>query len=116
MKLLSFNYPATRLLGVLISHITILLSVFRLHRHEDRGMTNDGEKYHYVKIHESWCNYHDIPGIKREILQGRTESKAGLAFWSAEYNCFDPILDMDEVLEFVSPSHSEIEWFDGPQE
>ena len=23
---------------------------------------------------------------------------------------------MDEVLEFVSPSHSELEWLDGPQE
>ena len=33
-----------------------------------------------------------------------------------EYNYFDPILEVDEVLEFVSPSHSEIEWLDGPQE
>ena len=94
MKLLSFNYQATRLLGVLISHITIHLSVFRLHQHEGRGMTNDGEKYHYVKIHESWCSSHDNSDIKGVILQGRTEPKAGLAFWSAEYNCFDPILDM----------------------
>ena len=50
------------------------------------------------------------------ILQGRTESKAGLAFRFAEHNFFDPILDMDEVLEFISPSHSGIEWLDGPQE
>ena len=80
MKLLSFNYQATRLLGVLISHITIHLSVFRLHQHKDRGMTNDGEKYHYVKIHESWCSSHDNSDIKGVILQGRTEPKAGLAF------------------------------------
>ena len=33
-----------------------------------------------------------------------------------EYNYFDPILEVDEVLEFVSPSHSGIEWLDGPQE
>ena len=33
-----------------------------------------------------------------------------------EYNYFDPILEMDEVLELVSPSHSEIEWLDRPQE
>ena len=80
MKLLSFNYQATRLLGVLISHITIHLSVFRLHQHEGRGMTNDGEKYHYVKIHESWCSSHDNSDIKGVILQDRTEPKAGLAF------------------------------------
>ena len=75
MKLLSFNYQATRLLGVLISHITIHLSVFRLHQHEGRGMTNDGEKYHYVKIHESWCSSHDNSDIKGVILQGRTDQK-----------------------------------------
>ena len=45
-----------------------------------RGMTNDGEKYHYVKIHESWCSSHDNSDIRRVILQGRTEPKAGLAF------------------------------------
>ena len=33
-----------------------------------------------------------------------------------EHNCFDPILHMDEALEFVSPSHSRIEWLDWPQE
>ena len=33
-----------------------------------------------------------------------------------EYNYFDPILDMDGLLEFVSPSHSGIEWLDSPQE
>ena len=80
MILLSLNYQPMRLLGVLISHITIHLSVFRLHQHEGRGMTNDGEKYHYVKIHESWCSSHDNSDIKEVILQGRTEPKAGLAF------------------------------------
>ena len=43
-------------------------------------MTNDGEKYHYVKIHESWCSSHDNSDIKGVILQGRTEPKAELAF------------------------------------
>ena len=80
MKLLSFNYQTTRLLGVWISHITNHLSVFRLHQHDGRGMTNDGEKYYYVKIHESWCSSHDNSDIKGVILQGRTEPKAGLAF------------------------------------
>ena len=49
MILLSLNYQATGLLGVLISHIIIHLSTFRLQQHGDRGMNNDGEKYHYVK-------------------------------------------------------------------
>ena len=75
MKLLSLNYQATRLLGVLISHITIHLSVLRLHQHDGRGMTNDGEKYHYVKIHKRWCNSHEIPVIKKVILQGRADQK-----------------------------------------
>ena len=48
------------------------------------------------------CNSHDNLNIKMVILQGRTEQKLD----SAEHNCFDPILDMEEVLEFVSPSHS----------
>ena len=68
------------------------------------------------RIYKRRCNSHDIPGIKWVILQGRTESKVELAFLSAEYDGFDLILDMDEVLEFVSPSHSGVEWLDGPQE
>ena len=48
-------------------------------------------------------------------LQGRAGSKAGLAFWPAEYNYYDLILEMDKVLEFVSPIHSEIERLDGAQ-
>ena len=62
------------------------------------------------RVHRMVCNSHDNLNIKRVILQGRT------LFWSAEYDYFDPILDMDEVLEFISPSHSGIEWLDGPQE
>ena len=38
-------------------------------------MTNDGEKYLYVKIHESWCSSHDNSDIKGVMLQGRTEQK-----------------------------------------
>ena len=67
------------------------------------------------RIHQSWCNYHDIPDIKRAILQGRTEQKLD---WHliCGIQLLDPILEMDEVLEFVSPSHSGIEWLVGPQE
>ena len=43
-------------------------------------MTNDGEKYHYVKIHESSGSSHDNSDIKGVILQGRTKPKAGLVF------------------------------------
>ena len=49
MRILSINYQALRLLGVLISHITIHLSAFRLEQHGDLGMNDDGEKYHYIK-------------------------------------------------------------------
>ena len=80
MRILSINYQATELLGVLISHITVHLSAFRLQQHGSREMNNDGEEYHYVKSHESWCNPHENPDIKRVILQSRTEPKAGLAF------------------------------------
>ena len=38
-------------------------------------MSNDGKKYHYVKIHESWCSSHDNSDIKGVILEGRTEQK-----------------------------------------
>ena len=116
MKLLSINYQATRLLGVLNSHITIHLSAFRLRQHGTEGWIMMARSITTSRIHKSRCNPHENPDIKTVILQGRTESKAGLAFWSAEHNCFDPILDMEEVLEFVSPSHSAIEWLDGPQE
>ena len=33
-----------------------------------------------------------------------------------EYNYIDPILEVGKVLEFLSPSHSRIEWLDRPQE
>ena len=49
MRILSINYQATELLGVLISHITVHLSAFWLQQHENREMNNDGEKYHCVK-------------------------------------------------------------------
>ena len=68
------------------------------------------------RVHRMVCNSYNNLDIKYVILQGRTEPKAGLAIRSAEHNFFDPILDMDEVLEFVSPSHSGIEWLDRPQE
>ena len=75
MSLLSINYQATGLLGVLISHITVHLSVFRLQQHVTgermmmvRSMTVSG-------IHKRWCNSHDNPDIKGVILQGRTEQK-----------------------------------------
>ena len=67
------------------------------------------------RIHKMVCNSYDNLDIKRVILQGRTEQKLG---WHliCRTQLLDPILDMDEVLEFVSPSHSGIEWLDGPQE
>ena len=69
-----------------------------------------------LRVHRMVCNSYNNPDIKMVILQGRTGSKAGLAICSVEHNFFDPILDMEDVLEFVSPSHSAIEWLDGPQE
>ena len=57
------------------------------------------------RIHRMVCNSHDILDIKMVILQGRTEQN-----WIDILICgiqlVDPILDMEEVLEFVSPSHS----------
>ena len=75
MKLLSFNYPATRLLGVLISHITIHLSTFLLHQHGKREMNNDGESMTVSRVHRMVCNSHDILDIKMVILQGGAEQK-----------------------------------------
>ena len=49
MRILSIYYQAIALLEVLVSHITIHLSAFRLQQHGDREMNNDGEKYHYIK-------------------------------------------------------------------
>ena len=80
MKLLSFSYQATELLAVLISHITIHLSAFRLQQHGTEERMMMARSITASRIHKSWCNYHDIPDIKRAILQGRTESKAGLHF------------------------------------
>ena len=67
------------------------------------------------RVHKRWCNSHDNPDIKGVILQDRTEQKLDWhLICRTEHNYFDPILD--EVLEFVSPSHFGIEWPDGPQE
>ena len=49
MKLLSINYQAIRLLGVLTSHIMVHLSEFWLQQHGSREMNNEGEKYHCTK-------------------------------------------------------------------
>ena len=75
MKLLSFNYQATQLLGVLSSHIMIHLSVLRLQQHGNREMNNDGESIIVSRVHRMVCNSHDIPDIKMVILQGRTDQK-----------------------------------------
>ena len=75
MKLLSFNYQATRLLGVLISHITIHLSAFRLQQHGNREMNNDGESITVSRVHRMVCNSYNNPDLKMVILQGRTERK-----------------------------------------
>ena len=80
MRILSIYYQATRLLGVLISHITVHLSIFRLQQHGTEERMMMARSIIASRIHKSWCNSHDFPDIKRAILQGRTESKAGLAF------------------------------------
>ena len=115
MKLLSFNYQATELLGVLSSHITIHLSALWLQQHGTEEWIRMARSITTSRIHKRWCNSHDNPDVKRVTLQGGIDQKLD-CIWSAEYKCFDPILEMDEVLEFVSPSNSELEWLDGPQE
>ena len=67
------------------------------------------------RVHRMVCNSYNNPDIKMIILQGRTEQKLD---WHliCGIQLLDPILDMEEVLEFVSPSHSGIEWPDRPQE
>ena len=55
MKLLSINYQATRLLGVLISHITIHLSTFGLQQHGNREMNNDRESITVYQEFIGWC-------------------------------------------------------------
>ena len=67
-----------------------------------------------TRIHKRVCNSHDIRDIKMVIPQGRTDQKLDCNLICG-HNYFDPILNMDEVLEFVSPIHSEIEWLGGPQ-
>ena len=62
------------------------------------------------------CTSYNNPDIKDGNTPRENRTKSWIGIWSAEYNYFDPILDMDKVLEFVTPSHSGIEWLDGPQE
>ena len=64
MRIFSIYYQATRLLGVLISHITFHLSVFRLQQHRDQGMKNDGESITVSRIHKRLYNSHDILDIR----------------------------------------------------
>ena len=72
MRVLSINYHATGLLGVLISHIIVHMSAFRLQQHGDQGVNNDGDNITVSKVHRMVCNSHDILDIKMVILQGRT--------------------------------------------
>ena len=44
------------------------------------------------------------------------QNKTWIGILICRIQLLDPILNMDEVLEFVSPSHSRIEWLDRPQE
>ena len=66
------------------------------------------------RIHKRWCNSHDTLDIKMVTLQGRAEQRLD---WHFDLrNTTTSIQEMDRIPEFVSPSHSGIEWLDGPQE
>ena len=67
------------------------------------------------RIHKRWCNSHDNPDIRRQHSKVE-QNKSWIGILICGIQLLDPILDMDEVLEFVSPSHSRIEWLDRPQE
>ena len=75
MRILSVNYQATRLLGVLISHIMVHLSAFWLRQHGTKEWKMMAGSITASRIHERWCNSHDNPDIKGVILQGRIEQK-----------------------------------------
>ena len=75
MKLLSFNYQATELLGVLSSHIMIHLSVLRLQQRGTEERKRMARSITMSRIHKRWCNSHEIPVIKKVILQGRADQK-----------------------------------------
>ena len=75
MRVLSINYQATGLLGVLISHTTIHLLTFRLQQHGNREINNDGESITVSRVHRMVCNSHDNLDIKMVILQGGAEQK-----------------------------------------
>ena len=75
IKLLSFNYQATELLGVLISHIMVHLSAFWLRQHGTEEWKMMARSITASGIHKSWCNSHDTLDIKMVTLPGRTEQK-----------------------------------------
>ena len=75
MRVLSINYQATELLGVLISHITTHLSAFRLQQHGTEEWIMMARSITVSRIHKRWCNSHDTLDIKMVTLQGRTNQK-----------------------------------------
>ena len=75
MKLLSINYQAMGLLGVLSSHIMIHLSALRLQPHGTEEWKRMARGITMSRIHKRWCNSHEIPVIKKVILQGRADQK-----------------------------------------
>ena len=75
MILMSINYQATRLLGVLISHFMVHLSVFRLQQHGTEERMMIARSITVSRIHKRWCNSHDTLDIKMVTLQGRAEQK-----------------------------------------
>ena len=67
------------------------------------------------RIHKRWCNSHDTLGIKMVTLQGRAEQKLDWHFDLHNTTTLTQSWIWMKVLEFVSPSHSEIERLGGPQ-
>ena len=76
----TINFKAIGLLEVQNPSSMVHVLVSQLESTRGPIKNGEGEKYHYVKIHESWCSSHDNSDIKGVILQSRTEPKAGLAF------------------------------------
>ena len=75
MRVLSINYQAMRLLGVLISHIIVHLSAFLLQQHVIEEWIMMARSITASRIHKRWCNSHDILDMKMVIPQGRTKQK-----------------------------------------
>ena len=80
MRILSINYQATWLLGVLISHILVHLSAFRLWQHGTEGWKMIARSITASRIHKRWCNSHDTLDIKMVTLQGRADQNANPVF------------------------------------